>query len=118
MRGDRRGSTPAVFTCCSSAQYIVGTPVQKPTCSRSIVSSTAAGSKRGSSTIRMPCSSPAFIWQVCAVEWNSGSVTSTTSCAMPPRIAGRNMSRVATAFSSMFAWVSSAPFGWPVVPEV
>ena len=36
------GSTPDVATCCNSAQYIVGTPIQNPAFSRRNVSSTDA----------------------------------------------------------------------------
>ena len=46
-------------------------------------------------------------------EWNSGSTASATSSWLNP-----TMSRVATAFITMLAWVSSAPLGLPVVPEV
>ena len=47
-------------------------------------------------------------------EWNRGSAPRTTS-------SGRRFSSVALVTSilrSRLSWVSSAPFGWPVVPEV
>src|SRR4051812_13452736 len=88
-------------TYSSSAQYIVGTPIQKPTFSAAMVSRTAAGSNRGNITNRTPPYRHAFIWHVWAVEWKSGSVTSSTSWMSAPRIAGDSMWYVTMAFESM-----------------
>ena len=53
---------------CNRAQYMVGTPTQQLTCSRSNAWSTAPASKRGRSTRRYPPAMPAFICVVWPVE--------------------------------------------------
>ena len=57
---------------------------------------------------------PAFSVQVWPKEWNSGSAPSSTSSSpispsVPP---------ATKQLRSRLAWVSSAPLGVPVVPEV
>jgi hypothetical protein len=65
------GNYPASPVClanCNRAQYIVGTATQTATCSATIASRTAPGSKRGSSTKVAPTDTPAFICAVWPVE--------------------------------------------------
>ena len=107
------------WSCCSRASqlsialYIVGTPANSVTLSRSMISSAFAGSKRGMNVSVAPDSAHAFMQHVWPKEWNSGSAPSTMSSSSKP-----NRSRDAWAFLSMLSWVSSAPLGWPVVPDV
>src|SRR3954464_979895 len=98
----------------SIALYIVGTPWKRVALSRSMISSALSGSKRGSIVTVAPTLTALFIVQVWPNEWKSGSAPSSTSsllispsfCDTPAELRYR------------FAWVSSAPFGCPVVPEV
>ena len=50
---------------------------------------------------------------VCPKEWNSGSAPSTMSFSSVSKSPCD-----ALAFEIMLSWVSSAPLGWPVVPDV
>ena len=100
----------------SSDQYIVGTPEKAVTFSLIIVSMTALGSKRGRSTIVEPLNRNAFIWTVWANEWNSGRATSDTTPSRGSN--GSAISREIIALVSILLWVSSAPLGLPVVPDV
>ena len=82
--------------------------------SRSTISSALSPSKRGIMVTQAPAVTAAFIVQVWPKVWNRGSAPSSTS-------SGEKSPRVLTTvrqFFSRFSWVSSAPFGWPVVPEV
>ena len=97
----------------SIALYIVGTPANSVTLSRSMISSAFAGSKRGMNVSVAPDSAHAFMQHVWPKEWNSGSAPSTTS---PSSV--WNSPCDAFALASMFSCVSSAPLGWPVVPDV
>ena len=98
----------------SIALYIVGTPWKIVTRSRAMISSAFSGSKRGSIVTVAPLSTLEFIVHVCPNEWNSGSAPRRTSSL-------ESLARVlpvAAQLRPRFAWVSSAPFGLPVVPEV
>ena len=98
---------------CSIALYIVGTPWKIVTLSRSMISSALSGSKRGIWVIMAPTAKQAFMLQVWPKEWNSGSAPSAMSSSVVLA------SPTATsAFFFMFEWVSSAPLGLPVVPDV
>ena len=99
---------------CSIPEYIVGTPSKMVTWSRPIRSSAAAPSKRGSSVRHAPDSTDAFSPHVCPKTWNSGSPPITTSSG----VASSRVRAEVRAFVRRLAWVSSAPFGEPVVPEV
>ena len=61
-----------------------------------------------------PTISEAFMLTVWPKEWNSGRPPKTTSPAAISEVVREETS----ALRWRFAWVSSAPFGLPVVPEV
>ena len=94
-------------------QYMVGTPAKKVTFSCCISESAMRASKRGSSTSVAAAPNPALSCTLWPKEWNSGSVTRWTSCSTVPKTLW-----LLSAFMTMLAWVSSAPFGVPVVPLV
>jgi hypothetical protein len=62
-----------------------------------------------------PICTDAFRAQVCPNEWNIGNPPKITSSAVSPKMLGP---AVTSAFFDKFACVSSAPFGFPVVPDV
>jgi hypothetical protein len=97
----------------SIAAYIVGTPSNRVTPSRCTISSALPGSKRASIVRHPPAAIVAFSAQVCPNAWNSGSA---------PRVMARssmpNSASEASMLDRRLAWVSSAPFGVPVVPDV
>jgi hypothetical protein len=97
----------------SMAWYIVGTPWNTVTLSRWMISSALAGSKRGTIDSSPPTAIVAFRPQVWPKEWNSGSAPRTTSSAV---VWARSI--MPWALARRFAWVSSAPLGLPVVPDV
>ena len=105
-----RSAAPGRF---SSVMYIVGTPAKIVTLCACIALNTASGSKRGSSTIDAPAIRAAFICTVWPKLWKSGSTIRCTSSA-----AWRMIAWLAMMFIATLEWVSSAPFGLPVVPEV
>ena len=61
-----------------------------------------------------PPATVAFSPQVSPNTWNSGRQPMTTSSGLVPS----SVSAVSAAFGCRLAWVSSAPLGWPVVPDV
>ncbi len=99
---------------CSIPEYMVGTPSNTVTWSRPIICSAVAPSKRGRSVRHEPDSTDAFSPQVSPNTWNSGRQPITTSSGV---ISSRVRAAV-RALVSRLAWVSSAPLGEPVVPEV
>jgi hypothetical protein len=93
---------------------MVGTPTMIVTPCAAIVASAAAGSNRGSIVTLAPQRTAVFSVTVCPNEWNRGR---------PPKIisSGVSCSRVVAVTSALrvrLAWVSSAPLGRPVVPDV
>ena len=96
------------------AAYMVGTPSKIATASRSMMSSALAGSNLGSSVSVPAEATVAFSPQVRPKTWNSGRQPITTSSAL----FFSSVRAVSSALRTRPAWVSSAPFGWPVVPEV
>ena len=62
-----------------------------------------------------PTAKPAFRFTVCPNEWNSGRVSRWVSCWLATVSKSRLL---VIAFITMLEWVSSAPFGCPVVPLV
>jgi hypothetical protein len=98
----------------SSAKYMVGTPAKSVTRSRFTIAAASSGVKRGSSVKQPPTASVAFWMQVWPKEWKSGSVASATSS----RPTGASFGTTIAQLISRLAWVSSAPLGFPVVPEV
>ncbi len=99
--------------CCTRATYIVGTPSITVTLSRWSTSRALVGSKRGISVIVPPAAMVEFIPTVWPNEWNSGRPPKTTSSGVKSI-----MLTQISALRAMFAWVSSAPLGRPVVPDV
>ena len=95
------------------AWYIVGTPWNTVTLSRWMISSALAGSKRGTIDSIPPTAIVAFRPHVWPKEWNSGSAPRTTSSAV---VWARSI--IPLALARRLAWVSSAPLGLPVVPDV
>ena len=96
------------------AAYIVGTPIRTDTPSRLMISSARTGSNLGSRVRHAPEATAQPIATVWPKEWNSGSAPSTTSRG--PRFS--SVVLVTSTLASRLAWVSSAPFGCPVVPDV
>ena len=94
--------------------YIVGTPWKSVTRSRAMISSAFAGSKRGSIVTVLPLATLAFIVHVCPNEWKSGSAPRSTSS----RESVASVPATVPQLRRRLPWVSSAPFGLPVVPEV
>src|SRR5215207_10733046 len=86
----------------SIALYIVGTPANSVTLSRSMISSALAGSNRGMNVSVAPESAQAFMQHVWPKEWNRGSAPSTTSLSSV-----WNNWCDAFALASMLSWVSS-----------
>src|SRR3954454_5464241 len=97
----------------SIAAYIVGTPSNAVTRSRSMISRALLALKRGINDSVAPAATAAFIAQTCPNAWKSGSAPSTTERASKP-----NRSSATSTFRPRFAWVSSEPFGLPAVPDV
>ncbi len=107
-------SAAAAPGCCSSAAYMVGTPSNTVARSRAMASSTVCGSKRGTRVSEAPLRTATFMVQVCPKMWNSGR---------QPTITSSDVSRwTSVTLTSVLwrspAWVSAAPLGRPVVPDV
>ena len=74
---------------------------------------TRSASNCRSSTTVAPFSQERSAWTFQPPMWNCGSTWSTTSSSWTP--VARSNDRFV---QKQFAWVSRAPFGFPVVPEV
>ena len=98
----------------SSPMYMVGTPRKTFTLSASQIRSACSGSNLGSRVMHAPEYIAQFIAQVCPNEWNSGSPPNRTS----PGPLGISVSTEVITLVRRFSWLSSAPLGLPVVPEV
>ena len=96
------------------AAYIVGTPCMIVTRSFSMTSMAAAGSNRGMSASDAPAIVAALRPTTRPKTWKSGRQPMTTSSDVISWITVAE--RVALRW--MLRWVSSAPLGRPVVPEV
>ncbi len=94
--------------------YIVGTPRKIVTRSSTMVRSASSPSNFGSRVRQAPPAIAAFSPQVWPKEWKSGSPPKITS----PGPLGIKVSTVVVTLLLRFAWLSSAPLGDPVVPEV
>ncbi len=94
--------------------YMVGTPSNTVTLSRSITRSACAALNREISVRQAPDSTAAFSPQVWPKQWNSGRHPITTSSGPSPS----SVVAVTEALRRRLACVSSAPLGVPVVPEV
>ena len=93
---------------------MVGTPSKIVTASRWMMSSALAPSNLGSSVSVPAAATVAFSPQVSPKTWNSGRQPITTSSGL----FSSRVRAVSSALRVRPAWVSSAPFGLPVVPEV
>ena len=107
-------SADSASSTCSIPAYIVGTPSKTVTLSRPTTSSALAASKRGMRVRQAPLATAALSPQVRPKQWNSGRQPMTTSSSD----SSTRVSAVVRALVIMLSWVSSAPLGWPVVPEV
>ena len=93
---------------------MVGTPSNTVTPSLAMMSSAPEGSKRDIRVTVDPAWMAALRQQVWPKAWKNGRHPRITSAVSSP-------SRVVAmtwALRLRLKWVSSAPFGWPVVPEV
>ena len=90
-----------------------GTPNMTVTRWRAMSSSTLSGSKAPVRTIVPPFMTMGRDTMLSAATWNSGAHTSATSSD------ARSVStRTLTQFHVMLPWLSVAPLGRPVVPDV
>jgi hypothetical protein len=92
---------------------IEGTPSNMVARSRTIAVSTATGSNRGMSDIVHPNRTQTSRMLDIPNTWNNGSTVITMSEGCTP-----NSRPGISAFMYICMWLSSAPFGRPVVPEV
>jgi hypothetical protein len=95
------------------ASSIVGTAKNEFTRCSSMTRSVSAGSNRRTITAQPPRSSAGFTVPLSPPMWNSGASASVRSTGVKSR-----PSAWLTAFHVMLPWVSTAPLGRPVVPEV
>ena len=102
-----------VMSCCARACSMVGTPPITVHRSASMASSTAAGWKRGRIDRQPPYRTNTLITDDSPNTWKNGSTASTTSSLRTP-----NSPPATVQFMYSWKWVSSAPFGLPVVPLV
>jgi hypothetical protein len=107
-------SMPSELGWLRMAAYIVGTPCMIVTRSFSMTSMAAAGSNRGMSARDAPATVAALRPTTSPNTWKSGRQPITTSSGVISWITWAE--RVALRW--MLRWVSSAPLGRPVVPEV
>ena len=98
----------------SIAAYIVGTPSNTVTASRSMIASALPAEKRGIRVRQAPAATLALSPHTWPNEWNSGRAPRITS----PMPVSCSSSVAASVLASRLPCVSSAPFGVPVVPEV
>ena len=113
MRSDE-ASMPSELGWLRIAAYIVGTPCMIVTCSFSMTSIAAAGSKRGMRASEAPAMVAALRPTTRPKTWNSGRQPMMTSSGVICWMTSAERS----ALRWMLRWVSSAPLGRPVVPEV
>src|SRR4051794_30039453 len=96
------------------AAHIAGTMNCTVARSRAIASSVCAGSNDGSSRLVPPTYSSGSVWTPRPPMWNIGATVTVTSDSRSPR----PKDRVFTTFHRWLSWVSMAPLGRPVVPDV
>ena len=94
---------------------MVGTPAKSVMASRSMISKADFGSKRGNNEKLPPAAMVAFWMQVCPNEWKRGSVASALSSL---RSSSTSLGTTNAQLRKRLLWLSSAPFGCPVVPDV
>ena len=108
-----RARSGSASSAAANDTYMLGTAANTDTPAPSIRFSAPSGVKRGSKATVADAANAAFIDTVCPNAWNSGSPPKMTSSAVKPKTLTQ-----LRAFERIFAWVSVAPFGLPVVPEV
>ena len=92
---------------------MVGTPPRNVTRWRSMSCSTPGALNRGTSTSAPPTDSTALCMTVIPKAWNRGRATRATVLS-----SRSTRPAAARALDTRLAWVSSAPLGLPVVPDV
>ena len=107
-------SAESALSHASIALYIVGTPWKIVMPSRAMISSALSGSNRGIIEIIARLQMPAFSVHVWPKLWNSGSAPSSLSSS----VISPSVDAATVQFLYRLAWVSSAPLGLPVVPDV
>ena len=112
QRGNLVGLEPAAW---SRAMHMVGTPRKTVVLLSRISSSAAAASKRGISATQAPREIAGFITPDWPRTWESGAAPKTTSPGIQSQQRPGQRTRPSRRSPS---WVSSAPFGSPVVPDV
>ena len=118
--GDAQPQARHVVACasvgwCSIAAYIVGTPSKIVTLSRSMTSSALPASNRGIRVRQAPASTAALSAQVSPKHVEQRQAAHDHVVGACSRAGSRAVVR---GVADQLAWVSSAPLGWPVVPEV
>ena len=94
--------------------HIEGTPRNTSADSRCISASASSASKRGISAMHAPVESAGLSTPARPKMWLNGAAPNTTSSA--PSCSSGPARKAAVARRP--PWVSSAPFGRPVVPDV
>src|ERR1035437_2518353 len=102
-----------VMSCLARACSMVRTPPTTVQRSFPSASRMAAGTKRGTIDRQPPYRTNTLISDERPNTWKKGSTASTTSSARAP-----NSPPAIVQFMYSWKWVSSAPFGLPVVPLV
>ena len=110
-----RATSTSSLSALSSAQYIVGTPAKIVTSCSTMRFSAISPVNRGTRTSVAAVANPPFMRTVAPKVWKRGSVTSMVS-ARSGVVWNRRLQPI--ALRMRFECESSAPFGWPVVPEV
>jgi hypothetical protein len=94
--------------------YMVGTPMNTCVSCSTMSASAASPSKRGTITMVAPARNDAFMVQVWPKVWNRGRQPRIRSPARRSKVSSSSTSTCMTSAR----WDPSAPFGWPVVPDV
>ena len=97
------------------ATYIGGAPITFVTPSRRTSSRVSTGSKRSDRTPVAPCHATDPRAAFNPKTWNSGSTSRTTSSAVT---AGGSIWLPCSRLASSARWLSIAPLGRPLVPDV
>ena len=93
---------------------MVGTPSKTVTRWPAMIRRACAASNRGSRVRHAPDATATLSATVCPNTWNSGRPPNITSSGPAWTMSARDTS----VLLMRLPWVSSAPFGCPVVPEV
>ncbi len=93
---------------------MVGTPSKTVTRWPAMIRRACSASNRGSRVRHAPAATATLSATVCPNTWNIGRPPKMTSSGRARTMSARDTS----VLLMRLRWVSSAPFGWPVVPEV